>query len=166
MPVARCRCGNPKQILGLSIAERIELIGEIRDSMATVPEAIALTEAQKAELDRRLDAYHENPTAGSPWPVVGKPNRETLPSLRRRTRKRRFVGGLPPTPRSVCALHTSNCSLEIPPPTIKHRPSNSLLSLFTYLLSLLPIRRLRRFPSPAFGLRPRPEPRDDLKALE
>jgi putative addiction module component (TIGR02574 family) len=65
-----------REILGLSIAERIELIGEIWDSMAAVPEAIALTEAQKAELDRRLDAYHENPTTGSPWPVVRKPNRK------------------------------------------------------------------------------------------
>ena len=59
-----------KDILGLSIAERIELIGEIWDSMAAVPEAIALTEAQKTELDRRLDAYHQNPIAGSPWPAV------------------------------------------------------------------------------------------------
>ncbi len=59
-----------KDILSLSIAERIELIGDLWDSMAEVPEAIALTDAQKAELDRRLDAHHRNPTAGAPWPVV------------------------------------------------------------------------------------------------
>ncbi len=59
-----------KDILNLSIAERIELIGDLWDSMAEVPEAITLTEAQKAELDRRLDAHRENPTAGDPWPVV------------------------------------------------------------------------------------------------
>lgn len=64
-----------KDILGLSIAERIELIGEIWDSMAAAPEDIALTEAQKAELDRRLDAYQQNPTAGSPWPVVRSRNK-------------------------------------------------------------------------------------------
>jgi len=59
-----------KDILNLSVAERIELIGDLWDSMAETPEAIALTEAQKTELDRRLDAYHQNPTAGAPWPVV------------------------------------------------------------------------------------------------
>jgi len=59
-----------KDILDLSIAERIELIGDLWDSMAEVPEAITLTEAQKAELDRRLDAYREDPSVGAPWPVV------------------------------------------------------------------------------------------------
>jgi putative addiction module component (TIGR02574 family) len=59
-----------KDILNLSIAERIELMGDIWDSIAEVPEAIALTEAQKAELDRRLDAHRKDPTAGAPWPVV------------------------------------------------------------------------------------------------
>ena len=59
-----------KDILSLSIAERIELVADIWDSIAEVPQAVALTEAQKAELDKRLDAYHQDPTAGSPWPVV------------------------------------------------------------------------------------------------
>jgi putative addiction module component (TIGR02574 family) len=59
-----------KDILNLSIAERIELIGDIWDSIAEIPEAIALTEAQKTELNRRLDAYHKDPTAGAPWSVV------------------------------------------------------------------------------------------------
>jgi len=59
-----------KDILNLSIAERIELIGDLWDSMTEVPEAITLTEAQKAELDRRLDAYRQDPTAGTRWPVV------------------------------------------------------------------------------------------------
>ena len=59
-----------KDILSLSIAQRIELVADIWDSIAEVPEAVALTDAQKAELDRRLDAYHQDPTAGSPWPVV------------------------------------------------------------------------------------------------
>jgi len=59
-----------KDILNLSIAERIELIGDIWDSLAEVAEAVTLTEAQKAELDRRLDAHRKDPTAGAPWPVV------------------------------------------------------------------------------------------------
>jgi putative addiction module component (TIGR02574 family) len=59
-----------KDILTLSVAERIELIGDIWDTIAEVPEAVELTEAQKAELDRRLDAYRKDPTAGAPWSVV------------------------------------------------------------------------------------------------
>ena len=43
-----------KDILSLSIAERIELVGDIWDSIAEVPEAVVLTDAQKAELDQRL----------------------------------------------------------------------------------------------------------------
>jgi putative addiction module component (TIGR02574 family) len=71
-----------KDILNLTIAERIELIGDIWDTMAEVPEAVALTEAQKSELDRRLDAHRQDPTAGAPWPVVrdriGKHERSRL----------------------------------------------------------------------------------------
>jgi putative addiction module component (TIGR02574 family) len=59
-----------KDILNLTIAERIELIGDIWDTIAEVPEAVALTEAQKTELDKRLDAHRKDPTAGAPWPVV------------------------------------------------------------------------------------------------
>jgi putative addiction module component (TIGR02574 family) len=59
-----------KDILNLSVAERIELIGDLWDSMAEVPDAIGLTDAQKAELDKRLDAHRKDPAAGAPWPVV------------------------------------------------------------------------------------------------
>lgn len=59
-----------KDILNLSVAERIELIGDLWDSIAKVPEAVALTDAQKTELDKRLDACRKDPTAGAPWSVV------------------------------------------------------------------------------------------------
>jgi putative addiction module component (TIGR02574 family) len=59
-----------KDVLKLTIAERIELIGDIWDTIAEVPEAVALTDTQKAELDRRLDAHRKDPAAGAPWPVV------------------------------------------------------------------------------------------------
>jgi len=59
-----------KDILNLSVAERIDLIGDLWDSLADTAEAIALTEAQKAELDRRLEAYRKDPAAGAPWSVV------------------------------------------------------------------------------------------------
>jgi len=57
-------------LLELSVSERIQLVEDLWDSIVVVPESVQLTEAQKQELDRRLDAYHKNPDAGSPWEVV------------------------------------------------------------------------------------------------
>jgi putative addiction module component (TIGR02574 family) len=61
-----------KDVLELSPAERILLVEEIWDSIATVPEAVELTDAQRQELDARLEEYHRDPKAGSPWEVVKK----------------------------------------------------------------------------------------------
>jgi putative addiction module component (TIGR02574 family) len=54
-------------ILNLSIAERILLVQDIWDSIATIPE---LTEDQKAELEARLESYQRDPDAGSPSEAV------------------------------------------------------------------------------------------------
>ena len=58
------------ELLELSISERIQLVEDLWDSIVAVPEAVPLTELQKEELDRRLDAYHKDPDAGSPWELV------------------------------------------------------------------------------------------------
>jgi putative addiction module component (TIGR02574 family) len=55
------------EVLALSVAERILLVEEIWDSIARFPEALQLTEAQRQELDARLDAYRKDPAAGSSW---------------------------------------------------------------------------------------------------
>lgn len=57
-------------ILGMSVSERIQLVEDIWDSLVDAPEKISLTEAQKTELDKRLDDYRRNPEAGSPWEIV------------------------------------------------------------------------------------------------
>jgi putative addiction module component (TIGR02574 family) len=57
-------------VLELPVSERLELVGDIWDSIAQVPEKVDLTPEQRAELDRRLEAYRRNPTAGSPWSEV------------------------------------------------------------------------------------------------
>jgi putative addiction module component (TIGR02574 family) len=57
-------------ILDLSISERIQLVEDIWDSIAKVPEALHLTEEQKMELDKRLDDYHNDPGKGEPWDIV------------------------------------------------------------------------------------------------
>ena len=58
------------KVLALPVAERIEIAQSIWDSVAAVPEAVQLTDSQRSELEKRLQAYRENPKAGSPWPEV------------------------------------------------------------------------------------------------
>lgn len=54
----------------LSVAERILLVQELWDSIAGTPEAVTLTDAQKRDLERRLEAYGDDPKSGSPWEEV------------------------------------------------------------------------------------------------
>ncbi len=57
-------------ILSLSISERIQLVEDIWDTIVEDSEMIGLSDEQKAELETRLDAYHQNPEEGSPWKMV------------------------------------------------------------------------------------------------
>jgi len=52
----------------MSVDERIALIGEIWDSLD--PADVPLTDAQRAELDRRLDDLENDPDLGIPWEEV------------------------------------------------------------------------------------------------
>lgn len=54
-------------ILQLSVAERLQLVEDIWDSIATTSNNLPLTAAQEQELDRRMAAYEQNPTEGLPW---------------------------------------------------------------------------------------------------
>lgn len=56
--------------LRLSIPERIQLVEDIRDTMASQPDVVDLTDEEKTLLDERLNTYHQNPAAGSPWKSV------------------------------------------------------------------------------------------------
>ena len=56
----------------LSIPERIQLVEDIWDTIATETGAIELTEDEKKIIDERLEAYHRNPDLGSPWEDVYK----------------------------------------------------------------------------------------------
>lgn len=58
------------EVLALAVDERLKLAETIWDSIAELPDALQLTEAQERERDRRLDAYRKDPVAGSPWPEV------------------------------------------------------------------------------------------------
>jgi putative addiction module component (TIGR02574 family) len=54
----------------LSVAERIQLAEDLWDSVAAETGELPLTEAQAAELDRRLAALAGDPASGEPWEVV------------------------------------------------------------------------------------------------
>lgn len=53
----------------LPVEERIELVEAIWDSISETEEP-ALTEAQRRELDRRLDDLEQNPETSRPWEEV------------------------------------------------------------------------------------------------
>jgi len=60
------------EVLKLSISERIQLVEDVWDSIATISKPVELTQKQKKELDRRLASYHKDPSSGSPWEEVKK----------------------------------------------------------------------------------------------
>jgi putative addiction module component (TIGR02574 family) len=57
-------------VLELPVSERLALVGEIWDSIAAAPDGLELTAEQRTELDSRIEAYRQDPTAGSPWAEV------------------------------------------------------------------------------------------------
>ena len=57
-------------IRAMSISARIELVDAILESISTENTDIGLSDAQKKELQRRLDAYERDPNAGDSWEAV------------------------------------------------------------------------------------------------
>ncbi len=60
------------EISKLSVTERIELVEEIWDSIASEPHELPLTNAQRIELDASLADYEKNPKLGSSWKETKK----------------------------------------------------------------------------------------------
>jgi putative addiction module component (TIGR02574 family) len=52
------------EILALPVEDRVRLVEAIWDSISAVPEALALTDWQKEELDQRLADLEVDPDAG------------------------------------------------------------------------------------------------------
>jgi putative addiction module component (TIGR02574 family) len=66
-------CNMPATIEGLkqlSVAEKIQLVEDLWDSIAAETSPIGLSPQHIAELDRRLDALEANPNHGTPWSAV------------------------------------------------------------------------------------------------
>ena len=77
--------GNPAfDYRSLSVAERLQLVDDIWDSIAeeanAAPSVLPLTEAAAAELDRRLAEHESNPAAAVPL-------EESLERIRARFRR-------------------------------------------------------------------------------
>jgi putative addiction module component (TIGR02574 family) len=58
------------ELLKLSVAERIQLVEDIWDSIAAEASAVELSDEIRDELDRRLDDQEANPGIGHSWPEV------------------------------------------------------------------------------------------------
>jgi putative addiction module component (TIGR02574 family) len=54
----------------MSIEDRLALAQEVWESVAADLERLPLTEAQRAELERRVTAADANPAEGIPWEII------------------------------------------------------------------------------------------------
>ena len=60
------------EILELSVAEKIQIVEDIWDSISNSPEELPLSEKEKTELDKRLADYEQNPGDGIEWETLKK----------------------------------------------------------------------------------------------
>jgi putative addiction module component (TIGR02574 family) len=58
--------------LQLTVAERIQLVEDIWDSVAAFPESVPLTGPQKRELDQRMQEFRDDPDEGISWAELKK----------------------------------------------------------------------------------------------
>ncbi len=59
-----------EELFSLSAAERLELVEELWDSIGDADDALALTNEQREDLERRLAEADADPTGGSSWEEV------------------------------------------------------------------------------------------------
>ncbi|MBA2606164.1 MAG: addiction module protein [Acidobacteria bacterium] len=60
------------EIFELSVAERIQIVEDIWDSINNAPGELPLSEAEKSELDKRLESYRQNQNEGIEWETLKK----------------------------------------------------------------------------------------------
>ena len=59
------------EYMKLSVSERIQLVEDMWDSIAAeAPDTVELSQAQKAELHRRVAAHRADPSSAIPWEQV------------------------------------------------------------------------------------------------
>lgn len=55
------------EILEMSVADRLRIVGDIWDSIAADSKDLEISDELRIELDRRLEAYKADPDAGVTW---------------------------------------------------------------------------------------------------
>jgi putative addiction module component (TIGR02574 family) len=60
------------EISELSVAERIQIVEDIWDSIRQKPGELPLSETEKLELDKRLESYRQNQDEGIEWETLKK----------------------------------------------------------------------------------------------
>ena len=60
----------PPEIRDLPVGDRVRLVDQIWDSVVQDESDFTLTETQRDELRKRLDAHKADPTNGTPWEEV------------------------------------------------------------------------------------------------
>lgn len=65
--LVRMRALAVAEILELPVAERIQLVELIWDSIAVVPEAVPISDELKADLEQRLAEFEAAPESGISW---------------------------------------------------------------------------------------------------
>lgn len=63
---------NPEltQVFELTLSEKLQLVEDLWDSIASVPDQIPVLDWQKEELAKRKANYLQNPGSGSSWEAV------------------------------------------------------------------------------------------------
>jgi putative addiction module component (TIGR02574 family) len=67
-----------KELFQLSVAERLELLEELWDSIPDEHEALDLTPEQRQDLDRRIAEAEVDPDGGVPWEEARERIRQRL----------------------------------------------------------------------------------------
>ena len=57
-------------VLDLPVDQRLRLVQALWDSIVRDPSTLPLTDAERTELDRRLEDFKRNPSSGSSWEEV------------------------------------------------------------------------------------------------
>jgi putative addiction module component (TIGR02574 family) len=58
------------QLRALPVSERIQLVEDLWDTIATDSSGVGLSVAQREELDRRLDRFERSPAEGMEWSAL------------------------------------------------------------------------------------------------
>lgn len=61
---------NATEIAKLTPEQRLQLLEQIRESLAATPDTVPVTSAQREELSRRLDELDREGAVGIPWEEV------------------------------------------------------------------------------------------------